>query len=680
MEANLRERVKMSSGKKERMDKKKLLKSKVRMKLFVILLVVVSLPIILLGFFSYEKSYDIVQNKLELTAEQNIVEVNHGINEFFNGLEHNIALLAANSSFQKVGEEMTGELLQHHSENNPDVMHTYFGTKRKEMLIFPKIELPNDFDPTQRVWYQEAVKNQGKVIWTDPYQDAGSGDMVITVAKAVTVNGEIAGVIAADINLKHLSEKLSGSKIGRTGYVVIADHNGILVSHPDKSMIGQDITNLAFWKIANAKEKGYSDYEFEGKAKFLTFVTNERTGWKVLGTMEENELLDDTNAIKNFTILTGILSAIFSVIISYFVAVWIDRPLTQLREAFKRVAAGDLTARTLIKSNDEFGELGQDFNKMVEGIKDLVKEVVINTSEVEAASQQLSATMQEIASQTQLINSKTQEIAAGMEEASASTEEINSSGEEVDKSVGHVAHSALEGNKAVKEIEIRANQIKENAIESTEMTKSIYSEKQIKIMEAIEKGKVVVEIEKMAKSIADIAGQTNLLALNAAIEASRAGEQGKGFAVVAAEIRKLAEQSTSAVAEIQNIVNQVQSSFKNLSIQANDVLSFIDEKVTKDYVMMENIGVQYQKDANFMGDLFEEFAANMEQISTSVDQINQAIGLVASSAEQSAANSQEISSSTADMVSVIENVNQIAQNQAELAQKLSSLVLKFKLS
>jgi len=160
---------------------------------------------------------------------------------------------------------------------------------------------------------------------------------------------------------------------------------------------------------------------------------------------------------------------------------------------------------------------------MMENIRNLVQEVVKNTGEVENTSQELSATMEEITSQTQIINSKTQEIAAGMEEASASTEEISSSAEEMSRSISQLAESANNGNLAVKEIEKRANEIKDSAVQSTELTKTMYSEKQERILKAIEDGKVVIEIEKMAEVIADIAGQTNLLALNAAIEASRAG-------------------------------------------------------------------------------------------------------------------------------------------------------------
>ncbi len=700
-------RIKEESKKKTKKKTKSFFRRKVLLKIMIILLIIIILPITMLGYFSYQKSYSIVHNKLKLTAEQNVMEVNRGLNEFLDGLEHSISVLAYNSSFvnlvntreelevasmddlveekqidyHAMYELQVEELLANNVKANPNIMYTYFASSDEEgFYISPQVALSEGFDAKESIWYQTAVKQQDKVIWTEPYQDDVSGDMIISVAKAVISNGEIVGVVGLNVNLKDLTQKLSNIKLGRTGYIAISDKNGLLVTHPDPTMIGEDITEYRFWEIAKANERGFSPYEFKGKNKFLAFETNNRTKWKILGTMERMELLEDTNEIKEYTIWISIGSAIFSIIVSFFIAIWIDRPLHQFKEAFIKLSMGDLTVQTKVNSKDEFGEVSNHFNMMVDSIRALLQEVIRSTRDVEASNQELAIAMQEITGQAQHIHSNTQEIAAGMEEASASSEEISASGEEVDKSITRLAAHANEGNNAAKEIEARANEIKDNAIQSTTLAKTMYIEKQERIVKAIEDGKVVIEIKKMAEAIADIAGQTNLLALNAAIEASRAGEHGKGFAVVADEIRKLAEQSTSAVSEIQKIVKQVQDSFENLSNHANDILNFIDEKVTKDYEMLEDIGVRYLKDADFIGDLFEGFAASTEQITISIEQINQAIGLVASSAEHSAANSQEISGSTSDVVEAIEAINSIANSQKELSQQLNSLVQKFKLS
>lgn len=331
-----------------------------------------------------------------------------------------------------------------------------------------------------------------------------------------------------------------------------------------------------------------------------------------------------------------------------------------------------------IYTKDEIGTLASSLNQAVANTQGLLKEISANASDMSASSEELSATTEEVLAQMQSIDESTQGISKGTEDTSASLEEINASGQEISTISNELSNKANDGNASTKEIEHRAVEMKENAQKSIEAAQVIYKEKQAKILEAIEEGKVVKEIEVMAGAISAISEQTNLLALNAAIEAARAGEHGKGFAVVADEVRKLAEESSKTVAKIQTVIKHVYSAFSNLSLNSEEVLKFIDEKVSKDYEMLVTTGIQYKKDAEFMNSLNHEFYSNIQNIANSISEVNKAIESVSATAEETTASSQEISNNVSQAANALEEVVKVSQVQAELAEKLNIMIQKFK--
>ena len=173
-------------------------------------------------------------------------------------------------------------------------------------------------------------------------------------------------------------------------------------------------------------------------------------------------------------------------------------------------------------------------------------------------------------------------------------------------------------------------------------TENIYEEKERKILEAIKDGEVVKEVSEMVEAISAIAEQTNLLALNAAIEAARAGEQGKGFAVVSEEVRKLAEQSSNSATSIQETVKKVQSAFKKLSENSNEVLGFINADVIKHFNEFISSGEYYYDNAEEISKISEDIAAMSQQLNASMDEINSIVENMATNSEKSTKNSTKI--------------------------------------
>ncbi len=373
------------------------------------------------------------------------------------------------------------------------------------------------------------------------------------------------------------------------------------------------------------------------------------------------------------------LAVILSTSLSIFISVLISGNLKKILKFAEGFGEGDLSQEIDIDTKDEVGGLAVALNKAGKNIKILVSEISQSSSDISASSEELSATIQEISSRMEIVNQVTEQIARGTQDLSATSEEINASTEEIASSSSELASKANTGSVAAEKIKNRAIELKEKGSKSVNSANEVYNEKQINIMKAIEAGKIVEEVRVMADSIASIAEQTNLLALNAAIEAARAGEQGKGFAVVADEVRKLAVQSSQAVANIQNFVAQVQDAFSNLSSNAKGVLDFIENNVKPNYKLLTEAGENYEIDAEFIRQFSNEINNNSQIIAESIRQVSMAIETVSVTAEETADGSENIKKSINDTTYSIEEVAKSAESQALLAQKMHSLIQKFKI-
>ncbi|MBB6713163.1 methyl-accepting chemotaxis protein [Clostridium gasigenes] len=385
------------------------------------------------------------------------------------------------------------------------------------------------------------------------------------------------------------------------------------------------------------------------------------------------------NRVKNTIMVYTAIAFLFIIFMAYILIKSIMDPLNNIKDLAERISSYDFSEHIIITGKDEFGQTALALNSAQENISSLVKVIMENSQDMSASSEELSATVQELSSKVIIIDEAVDNIASGMQESSASSEEMSASVEEVDASINELSSKAMDGSNNANKSKERATEVKNNSQKAMEETRKVYAEKQNEMLKAIDDGKVVDSIKVMADTIGNIATQTNLLALNAAIEAARAGDQGKGFAVVADEVKKLAEQSSHAVINIQDTIVKVQQAFKSSIDTGSEILEFISIDVHKQFDDYGETGNQYYNDSDFVSKMSDEIASMTEEITATVGQVSEAVQNMAKEAQRSSEEAVTIKENMDETTKAIEQVALTAQSQAELAQKLNETVLRFKI-
>ena len=518
----------------------------------------------------------------------------------------------------------------------------------------------------------------------------------------IQILGKIAeNEMSGRAELEHLLHLTDSNQIATTAKEIQTlefENTKLLAQYKATNLVAEQKTMLETYKIDNEKFTN-------AKANIVNMISQNRQEEAafLFNNVEKQrnislkELDDMTNLNKNiaekvnkdsintfnkayWVMISLIIAALVVAIgLGLILSSYITKSLKKGVDFAKALAAGDLTKKIHIKSKDEFGVLAESLNIASENTLMLIKKLNHSIRKLSSTSEELSFTSEEISEKVSSINSAIQQISIGMQNSSTSTLEVSDSSSEIQKAILAIAEKSKDASLESKEIDARASKIDKQAKVAINSAREVYIEKQSKILKAIKDGEIVEEIKKMADIISAIASETNLLALNAAIEAARAGEQGKGFAVVADEVRKLAEQSTSTVKNIQEVTKKVQSSFKNLSDESNEILVFIDENVGKTYSDYLETGDQYKKDAEIISVVSKTIAESTQEVAPSIQQVSSAIDAIASTLEEISASSEEISSNVAEVSNAMEGITKSSQDQNELVQDLSDLIKKFKM-
>ncbi|MDI6600816.1 MAG: methyl-accepting chemotaxis protein [Thermoanaerobacteraceae bacterium] len=653
-----------------------------RLVAFIILLVVLSIGAS--GYYSYYLNSNVMTTQVK-NEEDAILNVSgYYIDTLLANYENQLNEFAAsdvalNLSGMKENEGQILDYLGSYIKTIPNAINLYIGTADGKFYLYPVQDLPADYDPRARDWYKQANSASGKIIWTDVYKDAVSNKNEITVAKQIKDSaGNVIGVAGIDIDLSYLSDELGNIKVGDTGYVFLIDRNGVTLAHPDKSNLGVDMNQYDWGReILSGGKSGSLNYKFNGVDKYATYQTIERLGWKIVATLPYSEITASSSGILRSSVMSGGIFILISILISLLIARSIVSPINKLKKSLSYVENGDFSQKTGLKSKDELGQLASYFDNAIESVRMLIYDIRNVAEKVKQETETLSFSVSQTASATEEIAKAVEDVASGASAQATDVQEISGVVEDLSKSISKVkeaaedvsmlSHDSLllsqEGKKVV-------DTLVERNWENVEANRNVIKS----INELNERSKQIGNIIETINAIAD---QTNLLALNAAIEAARAGEAGRGFAVVADEIRKLAEQSSKAVLQVQELISGIEKNV-NDSVSNAEKTKEINKDLTESVKNTSSAFAMISESLGKAMKSIEKVIGMMDEMNKLREKAVEGVDNISAVSEETAASSEEVSASSEEQNAALEEINGSLQELKDMTDKLFDAISKFK--
>ncbi len=392
----------------------------------------------------------------------------------------------------------------------------------------------------------------------------------------------------------------------------------------------------------------------------------------------------DKDLLHSSYYIIGILGIMLlaGLVVSYILGHIIAKGFVKIRESMAKIAGGDLTGifsdRQMLRK-DESGDINRSFTMMQQNILKIIEDINTESSKIKDSIDNMVHSSNDVYDDIENISATTEELSAGMEETAASVQEISNTTVDVEGEIITITGKLEHGLVISEQIKGRADGLKQSALGSQQTAVTAYDAANKKLRGSIEKTKAIEEIKSLSQTILSITSQTNLLALNASIESARAGEAGKGFAVVAEQIRILAEDSKSAVSKIESITSLVAEAVEELVSDSQNILSFVDNQVIKDYENTVHIGEQYDKDATTVEKMVSEIKDSTEKLKESILYIKHAIDEVALAANEGAKGASDIAEKSSSIAEKTSEVLEQSRNNEKSAESLNKLIGFFKI-
>ncbi|MBT2289696.1 methyl-accepting chemotaxis protein [Paenibacillus albidus] len=655
-----------------------------KFKFMVFLLLLTVIPVVLVAGITTRLFSGIVEKELK---EQQLIIASVNA-EDLNGL-----LEAKVKSLESMVDSYRADLLQGDSDKivgylkmmkamSPDVTSFAYSSESGQLIN----ESSGTFDISALDNFKRAQQEKTVGI-SDVIQDLQTKENIIIIDIPILGDSnEFRGILQGVVSPGNILEELNKNKMSESSSAFLLSKDGKYLAHASEQLVGKELKDYVNEETAGIfadevlkLKQGNTTYRDKaGVAKISSFAEVGLTGWRVVVSGNEADLMSGVDHSKKVGYYVILICALLVAVLSTVASGFILRPIYAVTHLMKRAAKGDLTGRLPVKGKDEIQQLKHHINVMLDSFTLTLRKLDEAVQHTAASSEQLTAIAINSVSASQHTAQSVERIAKGAQEQYEGSEQSAYAMEEMAIGIQKIAESSgivNERSQHVNEQVTYGDQAVQGAVQQiTSVNQAV--ERTAAMIHALEAK--TAEINQVVRYISEIATQTNLLSLNASIEAARAGEHGRGFAVVAGEVKKLAEQTTKATGTVAGILSEIQDSAAMTSASISEEIEEVHKSVTQIGRVREVFGTivhavtEVSHEINEVSAATQQLSASTEEVSASMNEI---VGISRNSLQELTA----ISAAVSEQHRSMEEISSSSESLSHMATELQEMVTKFQL-